>query len=180
MATLYLSWMYPSRPCRRFWPPWCCSWGPPTTAASAQTSSVQPVSQACPWSELSLLSRLARPALPGRLAHRLPPHCRALQVPEPPPDQLNQPVVTDLCRRRSTRLTGVVGGLLTALACLFTSFATQFHQLVLSFGILHGNNPPTTSLPTTTGPQGWGRGWSGTLPVSWWASTSNGGGRRWR
>ena len=32
------------------------------------------------------------------------------------------------------RLTGVVGGLLLALGCLFTSFATQFHQLYISYG----------------------------------------------
>lgn len=31
-----------------------------------------------------------------------------------------------------------MGGLVTALGCLFTSFATQFHQLIFSYGILIG------------------------------------------
>ncbi len=37
------------------------------------------------------------------------------------------------------RLTAVMGGLVTALGCLFTSFASQFHQLFLSYGIMMGN-----------------------------------------
>ena len=37
-----------------------------------------------------------------------------------------------MCRRRSTRLVAVVGGLVTALATLFSSFSTQFPQLFLS------------------------------------------------
>ena len=44
----------------------------------------------------------------------------------------------DICRRRSYRLTGLLGGLTAALGCLFTSFATQFHQLFLSYGIITG------------------------------------------
>jgi MFS family permease len=32
----------------------------------------------------------------------------------------------------------ILGGLVTALGCLFTSFATQFHQLFFAFGIFIG------------------------------------------
>ena len=39
------------------------------------------------------------------------------------------PLVIGLCRRKSTRLTAVMGGLITALGCLFTSFASHFHHL---------------------------------------------------
>lgn len=31
-----------------------------------------------------------------------------------------------------------MGGLVTALACLFTSFAVQFHQALLSYGLVLG------------------------------------------
>jgi len=31
-----------------------------------------------------------------------------------------------------------MGGLVAALGCLFTSFATQFHQLFLSYGVMIG------------------------------------------
>ena len=41
-------------------------------------------------------------------------------------------------RRKSYRLTGVVGGLVTALGYLFSSFATQFHQLFISYGLVTG------------------------------------------
>ncbi|XP_024084577.1 monocarboxylate transporter 10-like isoform X2 [Cimex lectularius] len=44
------------------------------------------------------------------------------------------PVTIAFCRRKSTRLTAVMGGLVTALGCLFTSFASQFHQLFISYG----------------------------------------------
>lgn len=44
------------------------------------------------------------------------------------------PVTVALCVRKSTRVTAVVGGLVAALGCLFTSFATQFHQLFFSYG----------------------------------------------
>ena len=33
-------------------------------------------------------------------------------------------------------MTAVVGGLIISLGCLFTSFATQFHQIYISYGIL--------------------------------------------
>ena len=52
---------------------------------------------------------------------------------------LISPVTISFCRRKSTRLTAVLGGLVTSLGCLFASFAIQFHQLVLSYGILLGN-----------------------------------------
>ncbi|XP_076371805.1 monocarboxylate transporter 10-like isoform X2 [Tachypleus tridentatus] len=48
------------------------------------------------------------------------------------------PVIVAICRRKSTRLLAVLGGLITALGCLFTSFATQFHQLFLSYGVFVG------------------------------------------
>ena len=34
-------------------------------------------------------------------------------------------------RRKSTRLVAVAGGLVTALGCLFTSFASQWHQVFI-------------------------------------------------
>ncbi|GBP85466.1 hypothetical protein EVAR_64764_1 [Eumeta japonica] len=37
-------------------------------------------------------------------------------------------------RRRTPRLCALLGGLLLPLACLFTSFATQLHQILLSYG----------------------------------------------
>lgn len=49
------------------------------------------------------------------------------------------PLTIAICRRKSTRLTAVLGGLITALGCLFTSFASQFHQLFFSYGIMIGN-----------------------------------------
>lgn len=49
---------------------------------------------------------------------------------------LTAPLVVALCRRKSTRLTAVLGGLVMALACLFTSFAQQLHQVVLSYGVV--------------------------------------------
>ena len=48
------------------------------------------------------------------------------------------PIIIGFCRRKSTRLTAVMGGLVTALGCLFTSFASQFHQLFLSYGAMIG------------------------------------------
>ncbi|XP_073969876.1 monocarboxylate transporter 10 isoform X2 [Rhodnius prolixus] len=51
---------------------------------------------------------------------------------------LVSPVTIAFCRRKSTRLTAVIGGLVTALGCLFTSFASQFHQLFISYGTVLG------------------------------------------
>ncbi|XP_066984132.1 monocarboxylate transporter 10-like isoform X2 [Macrobrachium rosenbergii] len=51
---------------------------------------------------------------------------------------LVSPVTIAVCRRNSTRLTAVIGGLVTALGCLFTSFASQFHQLFFSYGTVIG------------------------------------------
>ncbi|XP_015840595.1 monocarboxylate transporter 12 isoform X3 [Tribolium castaneum] len=51
---------------------------------------------------------------------------------------LISPVTIAFCRRKSTRVTAVMGGLITALGCLFTSFATQFHQLFFSYGTVVG------------------------------------------
>lgn len=48
------------------------------------------------------------------------------------------PLIVSICRRKSVRLTAVLGGLVTALGCLFTSFATQFHQLFFSYGLFVG------------------------------------------
>lgn len=48
------------------------------------------------------------------------------------------PVVVGTCRRKSTRLVAVLGGLVAALGCLFTSFASQFHQLFFSYGLVLG------------------------------------------
>ena len=43
------------------------------------------------------------------------------------------PLVLGTCRRGSTRLTAVIGGLVLALAALFTSFAVQTHQVLLRY-----------------------------------------------
>lgn len=53
---------------------------------------------------------------------------------------LVSPVTIAFCRRKSTRLTAVLGGLVTALGCLFTSFASQFHQLFFSYGTVVGES----------------------------------------
>ncbi|CAH1377000.1 unnamed protein product [Tenebrio molitor] len=51
---------------------------------------------------------------------------------------LTAPLIVAVCRRKSTRLAAAFGGLVTALACLFTSFAMQFHQALLSYGVVLG------------------------------------------
>lgn len=51
---------------------------------------------------------------------------------------LTAPLIVAVCRRKSTRLAALFGGLITALACLFTSFAVQFHQVLLSYGLVLG------------------------------------------
>ncbi|XP_050459539.1 monocarboxylate transporter 4-like [Cataglyphis hispanica] len=48
------------------------------------------------------------------------------------------PLVVGACRRGNTRLTAVIGGLVLALASLFTSFALQMHQVLLSYGLVLG------------------------------------------
>jgi len=48
------------------------------------------------------------------------------------------PCLVAFCRRKSTRLTAVVGGLMMTLALLFTSFATKQHQILLSYGLMFG------------------------------------------
>ncbi|CAG0879409.1 unnamed protein product [Darwinula stevensoni] len=51
---------------------------------------------------------------------------------------LLSPVIVGVCRRKSTRLTAVLGGLISSLGCLFTSFATEFHQIFFSYGFVLG------------------------------------------
>ena len=48
------------------------------------------------------------------------------------------PLTVALCKRKSTRITAVVGGLVLSLGCLFTSFASQFHQIIFSYGLVIG------------------------------------------
>jgi hypothetical protein len=48
------------------------------------------------------------------------------------------PLVVAFCQTRSTRLAAVVGGLVTALGVLFTSFAMKFEQLYFSYGVVVG------------------------------------------
>lgn len=48
------------------------------------------------------------------------------------------PVVVAWCRRKSARLTAVLGGLVAALGCLFSSFASQLHQGLFSQGLVLG------------------------------------------
>lgn len=42
-------------------------------------------------------------------------------------------IVIALCRRKSTRLVAVLGGLVIALGVLFASFATLVHQVAISY-----------------------------------------------
>ena len=51
---------------------------------------------------------------------------------------LLSPLIIGICRRKSTRVSAVIGGFITALGCLFTSFADQFHQMYLSYGVIMG------------------------------------------
>lgn len=48
------------------------------------------------------------------------------------------PVTIALCKRKSTRLVAVIGGLVAALGCLFTSFALQLPQVAFSYALLLG------------------------------------------
>ena len=48
------------------------------------------------------------------------------------------PLTVAVCKRKSTRITAVVGGLILSLGCLFTSFASQFHQIIFSYGLVIG------------------------------------------
>ncbi|XP_061392050.1 uncharacterized protein LOC133327549 [Musca vetustissima] len=48
------------------------------------------------------------------------------------------PFVETLCRRKSTRLLAVVGGLVLSLGILFTSFATEVDQVIFSYGFVFG------------------------------------------
>lgn len=43
---------------------------------------------------------------------------------------LISPLIIAVSRKKSTRLAAFLGGMITALACLFTSFAVQFHQVI--------------------------------------------------
>lgn len=56
------------------------------------------------------------------------------------------PVWISLCKTKSTRLSGVFGGLLVSLGMLFTSFASQFHQLFFSYGAFIGINKMTVNV----------------------------------
>ena len=51
---------------------------------------------------------------------------------------LMSPVTIAVCKRKSTRLVAVAGGLVTSLGCLFTSFASQWHQVFISYGLIIG------------------------------------------
>ena len=43
----------------------------------------------------------------------------------------NIDLIPTICRRKSTRLTAVVGGLTITLAVLFASFAKELHQVMI-------------------------------------------------
>ncbi|CAL8110037.1 unnamed protein product [Orchesella dallaii] len=51
---------------------------------------------------------------------------------------LFSPVWVSICKKKSTRLSAVFGGLVASLGCLFTSFASQFHQTFISYGAFLG------------------------------------------
>uniref|UniRef100_A0A182THB2 Uncharacterized protein n=1 Tax=Anopheles melas TaxID=34690 RepID=A0A182THB2_9DIPT len=62
-------------------------------------------------------------------------------------------IVVALCRRKSTRLTAVLGGLVLALGILFTSFATQLHQVAFSYDVsacLKGSRAVLAFCPQNT------------------------------
>ncbi|CAG7730022.1 unnamed protein product, partial [Allacma fusca] len=48
------------------------------------------------------------------------------------------PIWVSICKRKSTRLAAVFGGLVASLGCLFTSFATQLHQVFFSYSTILG------------------------------------------
>lgn len=54
------------------------------------------------------------------------------------------PIIIALGRRKSTRLLAILGGLVCSLGVLFTSFATQFHQLYFSYGLIVGSGVSLT------------------------------------
>ncbi len=45
-------------------------------------------------------------------------------------------LVVAVCRRKSTRLLAIVGGLVSALGCLFLSFSVELHQLFISYMVM--------------------------------------------
>ncbi|KAL5280342.1 hypothetical protein ACFFRR_004369 [Megaselia abdita] len=51
---------------------------------------------------------------------------------------LATPFVIAFCRKKSTRLSAVLGGLILPLGILFTSFATQLGQVIFSYGFVIG------------------------------------------
>lgn len=51
---------------------------------------------------------------------------------------ISSPFAVAASRRKSTRLAAAFGGLMLALACLFASFAMQFHQAFISYGVALG------------------------------------------
>ncbi|GFT65775.1 hypothetical protein NPIL_106841 [Nephila pilipes] len=52
---------------------------------------------------------------------------------------LLSPIVVALCKKKSTRLLAIFGAIVTSLGCLFTSFASQLHQIYLSYGVFIGS-----------------------------------------
>ena len=52
----------------------------------------------------------------------------------------------NLCRRKSTRLTAVVGGLTMALAILFASFAKELHQVMIRWANLSSSTKVEASF----------------------------------
>ncbi|GIY40362.1 monocarboxylate transporter 10 [Caerostris darwini] len=52
---------------------------------------------------------------------------------------LLSPIVVALCKKKSTRLLAIFGAIVTSLGSLFTSFASQLHQIYLSYGIFIGS-----------------------------------------
>ena len=73
--------------------------------------------------------------------------------------QLFSPVIMSFCLHKSPRLAAVIGGLVMALGWLFTSFATQLHQIVISYSFLLGNHQYYTSLTIPHLVQVWAAVW---------------------
>ena len=61
--------------------------------------------------------------------------------------QLSAPFLVALCRRKSVRLTAVVGGLVMTLSLLFASFAKHFDQIFLRYVSISCKKEITYYLP---------------------------------
>lgn len=62
---------------------------------------------------------------------------------------LLSPIIVGLCRRKNARPVAFVGGILLSLSLLFTSFASQFHQLYISIGLMFAVGSTSTAMASS-------------------------------